>query len=76
MGADPEAVATPPLLMAVDMLYRDGRDLTTRPLRNRRARAWKTSWPTASWRLPSAEDHAQSAAGRVLRCGVAVRMVE
>jgi bifunctional non-homologous end joining protein LigD len=34
---DRDAVATPPVLMAVDMLYRDGRDLTSRPLRDRRA---------------------------------------
>jgi len=32
------AVATPPLLMAFDVLYRDGRDLSARPLRDRRAR--------------------------------------
>jgi len=36
--ANPHAVATPPLLMAFDILYRDGRDLTARPLRDRRAR--------------------------------------
>jgi bifunctional non-homologous end joining protein LigD len=35
---DPEAVATPPLLIVFDMLYRSGRDLTQRPLRDRRAR--------------------------------------
>ena len=35
---DPAAVATPPLLMVFDILYRDGRDLTARPLRDRRAR--------------------------------------
>jgi bifunctional non-homologous end joining protein LigD len=35
---DPDAVASPPLLMAFDLLYRDGRDLTTRALRDRRAR--------------------------------------
>jgi bifunctional non-homologous end joining protein LigD len=37
---DPErdAVATPPVLMAFDLLYRDGRDLTARPLRDRRTR--------------------------------------
>jgi bifunctional non-homologous end joining protein LigD len=33
---DPEAVATPPLFMAFDVLYRAGRDLTKRPLRDRR----------------------------------------
>jgi bifunctional non-homologous end joining protein LigD len=36
--ADQDAVATPPLFMAFDVLYRDGRDLTARPLRDRRAR--------------------------------------
>jgi bifunctional non-homologous end joining protein LigD len=35
---DPDAVATPPLFMAFDLRYRDGRDLTGRPLRDRRAR--------------------------------------
>ena len=35
---DPAAVATPPLYMAFDLLYHDGRDLTGRPLRDRRAR--------------------------------------
>jgi bifunctional non-homologous end joining protein LigD len=35
---DPDAVASPPVYMAFDMLYRDGRDLTARPLRDRRAR--------------------------------------
>jgi bifunctional non-homologous end joining protein LigD len=34
----PDAVASPPLLMAFDLLYRDGRDLSARPLRDRRAR--------------------------------------
>jgi bifunctional non-homologous end joining protein LigD len=33
---DPDAVATPPLSIAVDLLYCDGRDLTARPLRDRR----------------------------------------
>ena len=33
-----DAVATPPILMVFDLLYRDGRDLTGRPLRDRRAR--------------------------------------
>ena len=36
--SDPEQVATPPLLMVFDLLYRAGRDLTKRPLRERRAR--------------------------------------
>jgi bifunctional non-homologous end joining protein LigD len=35
---EPDAVASPPLLMAFDLLYQDRRDLTTRPLRDRRAR--------------------------------------
>jgi ATP-dependent DNA ligase len=35
---DPGAVASPPLLMAFDLLYHDRRDLTARPLRDRRAR--------------------------------------
>jgi ATP-dependent DNA ligase len=30
---DPDAVATPPLFMAFDVLYHDRRDLTGRPLR-------------------------------------------
>jgi len=34
----PGLVATPPLLMVFDLLYRDGRDLTARALRDRRAR--------------------------------------
>jgi ATP-dependent DNA ligase len=35
---DPNAVASPPLFMAFDVLYLDRRDLTGRPLRDRRAR--------------------------------------
>ena len=35
---DPAAVATPPVYLAFDVLYRAGRDLTARPLRDRRAR--------------------------------------
>ena len=35
---DAEAVATPPMLMAFDLLHQDGRELTGRPLRDRRAR--------------------------------------
>lgn len=35
---DPAAVATPPLLMVFDLLYRAGRDLSRRPLRERRQR--------------------------------------
>jgi len=33
---DPDAAATPPVLVAFDILYRDGTDLTPRPLRERR----------------------------------------
>ena len=35
---DPDAVATPPMLMACDLLHQDGRELTGRPLRDRPAR--------------------------------------
>ena len=35
---DSTAVASPPLFMAFDLLYLDSRDLTARPLRERRAR--------------------------------------
>jgi hypothetical protein len=36
---DPDAIATPPIFIRVfDLLHRDGRDLTGRPLRERRAR--------------------------------------
>ena len=35
---DPAAVATPPLLMALDLVHLDGRDLSCWPLRERRAR--------------------------------------
>jgi bifunctional non-homologous end joining protein LigD len=35
---DPHAVATPLLFMTFDLLYLDRRDLTARPLRDRRAR--------------------------------------
>jgi bifunctional non-homologous end joining protein LigD len=35
---DPDAVASPPLLMAFDLLHQDRRDLTARPLRDRGAR--------------------------------------
>jgi bifunctional non-homologous end joining protein LigD len=34
---DPDAVASPPRYMAFDLLYRDGRDLSARLLRDRRA---------------------------------------
>jgi bifunctional non-homologous end joining protein LigD len=34
---DPDAVASPPLLTAFDVLYHDRRDLSARPLRDRRA---------------------------------------
>ena len=35
---DPDAIATPPMFIAFDVLYRNGRELTGRPLRERRAR--------------------------------------
>jgi len=35
---DPDAVATPPMFMAFDLLHQDGREFTGRPLRERRAR--------------------------------------
>jgi bifunctional non-homologous end joining protein LigD len=35
---DPDAVASPPLFMAFDLLYHERRDLIVRPLRDRRAR--------------------------------------
>jgi ATP-dependent DNA ligase len=37
-ATDPGALASPPVFMAFDLLYRDGRELTARPLRGRRAR--------------------------------------
>ena len=35
---DPDAIATPPMFIAFDVLYRNGREQTGRPLRERRAR--------------------------------------
>ena len=35
---DADALATPPMFMAFDLLHQDGRELTGRPLRDRRAR--------------------------------------
>jgi bifunctional non-homologous end joining protein LigD len=35
---DADAVATPPMFMAFDLFHQDGRELTGRPLRDRRAR--------------------------------------
>jgi bifunctional non-homologous end joining protein LigD len=35
---DADAAATPPVLVAFDLLHQDGRELTGRPLRDRRAR--------------------------------------
>ena len=35
---DADSVATPPMLMAFDLLYQDGREFTGRPLHERRAR--------------------------------------
>jgi bifunctional non-homologous end joining protein LigD len=39
---DADAVTTPPLLMAFDLLHQDGRELASRPLRDRRWESWKT----------------------------------
>jgi bifunctional non-homologous end joining protein LigD len=44
---DPDGVASPPLLMAFDLLYHDRRDLTGRSLRDRPP-GWRTSSPVAS----------------------------
>jgi len=38
---DHNAIATPPMLIAFDLLYRDGRELTGRPFHERRARLEK-----------------------------------
>jgi len=35
---EPDAVATPPMFMVFDLLHQDGRELTGRPLRDRRVR--------------------------------------
>src|SRR5262249_28108074 len=35
---DPDAVATPPMFMVFDLLHHHGREITGRPLRERRAR--------------------------------------
>jgi bifunctional non-homologous end joining protein LigD len=35
---DADAVATPPMFMVFDLLHQDGREITGRPLRDRRAR--------------------------------------
>jgi bifunctional non-homologous end joining protein LigD len=35
---DPDAIGTPPMFMVFDLLHRDGRELTGRALRDRRAR--------------------------------------
>jgi ATP dependent DNA ligase domain len=45
---DPDAVATPPLFMVFDMLYRDGRDLTAGRCVIA-APGWRTPSPAASW---------------------------
>jgi bifunctional non-homologous end joining protein LigD len=34
---DPDAIATPPVFMVFDLLHQEGRELTGRPLRDRRA---------------------------------------
>lgn len=36
--SDADAIATPPVFMAFDLLHQDGREFTGRPLRDRRAR--------------------------------------
>ena len=40
--SNPDAVATPPVLMAFDLLYQNGRELTGRALRERRERLEKS----------------------------------
>jgi bifunctional non-homologous end joining protein LigD len=62
---DSGIVTTPPLLMAFDLMHLDGRDLSGRPLRERRARledllpaarcrfpcgGWAPRWPGHAWR--------------------------
>ncbi len=44
----PDGGASPPLFMAFDLLYQERRDLTARPLRDRRARLEDVA-PVASW---------------------------
>lgn len=39
---DPDAVATPPVLIVFDLLHQDGRELTGRPLRERRGQLENT----------------------------------
>jgi hypothetical protein len=46
---DPDAVATPPLYMAFDLLYRDGRALSARPLPSSPRPAGGTPSPAAGW---------------------------
>jgi len=53
-GPDSDAVATPPMVVAFDLLHRDGRELTGRPLRDRRARGWRRPWRAASSCCPCA----------------------
>ena len=45
---DADAVATPPMFMAFDLLHQDGRELTGRPLRDRRADWSSSSLATSS----------------------------
>ena len=45
---DPDAIATPPMFMVFDLLHRDGRELTGRPLRDCRP-GLRTPWPTTTW---------------------------
>jgi ATP dependent DNA ligase domain len=48
---DPNAVATPPLLMAFDLMYLDGRDVTQRPLLTGDCglRSWSSATSPSSW---------------------------
>lgn len=74
---DPDAVASPPLLRAFDLLYFDRRDLTGRPLRDRRARledvvagselVFPVRAPTASTPGPSCSSAATMAWWRRMR---------
>jgi ATP-dependent DNA ligase len=45
---DPDAVATPPVYMAFDILYRDGRVLTGPPLRQGARTASASAWSAAT----------------------------
>jgi hypothetical protein len=54
MIADPAAVAAPPLYMAFDVLYRDGRELTACSLRDCRV---APSWRPSSKQVEQESDH-------------------